>query len=114
VNLGKSGFAIGGKISIKVTHEKSASNDSFFPIKPVDFPRFPPIVRLFYVHGRRSERLESDDQVGDVKFGLQIQLDRHVLYSIFGLRVEIFHYFIFTFCNTIVRTTVQILKHSLK
>ena len=52
---------------------------------PSHLPRLTPVVRLLDVHGGRAEGLVGDDQVGDVKLGLEVELDGHVLHAVLRL-----------------------------
>ena len=51
----------------------------------VNLPRLSPVVGLLDVHRGRPERLERDDQVGDVELRLEVQLNGDVLLTVLRL-----------------------------
>jgi len=52
---------------------------------PVHLPGFSEIVWTFDQHGSRSEGLEADDDVREVKLCFKIEAYRDILHSVFGL-----------------------------
>lgn len=59
-------------------------------VELVLLPGLAAVRRALDQHGGRSERLEHDHQMSEVKLGLQIELDGNVLHAVLRLPPESF------------------------
>lgn len=51
----------------------------------VNLPGFSKVEGSLYEHGRGTERLETNDNMSEMKFGLEIESYSYIFLSIFGL-----------------------------